>query len=344
MKIVFMGTPDFAVAALEAILEAGHQVAAVVTQPDKPKGRGKGIQITPVKACAQAHDIPVFQPARVKEKESVEVLRSYGADIFVVAAFGQIVSEEILSMPKYGCVNIHASLLPKYRGAGPIQWAIINGEEKTGVTIMQMDKGIDTGDMLMKEEVVIDPKETGDSLHDKLAAAGAKLIVEALPRIESGELVPVKQNDEEACYAKMLCKSMGKIDWQKSAVELDRLIRGVISWPGAYTGFRGKILKIWEEEVAPEEPIVQKNGSVSRELIVQENGSVSGELSAQNKAERDNVSVTPGMVVSVDRDAFYVKTGDGLLKILAVQPEGKKRMPVKDFLLGYQIRIGEKLE
>lgn len=374
MKIVFMGTPDFAVAALEAILEAGHQVAAVVTQPDKPKGRGKGIQITPVKACAQAHDIPVFQPARVKEKESVEVLRSYGADIFVVAAFGQIVSEEILSMPKYGCVNIHASLLPKYRGAGPIQWAIINGEEKTGVTIMQMDKGIDTGNMLMKEEVMIGPKETGDSLHDKLAAAGARLIVEALPKIEHGELVPVKQNDEEACYAKMLCKSMGKIDWQKSAVELDRLIRGVISWPGAYTGFRGKILKIWEEEVMPEDAtvlremavqekeivsgemivqkngsmsrktIVQENGSVSRKAIVQENGPVSGELSAQDNVERDNVSVTPGMVVGVDKDAFYVKTGDGLLKILAVQPEGKKRMPVKDFLLGYQIRIGEKLE
>lgn len=326
MKIVFMGTPDFAVAALEAILEAGHQVVAVVTQPDKPKGRGKGIQITPVKACAQSHGIPVFQPVRVKDKESVEVLRSYEADIFVVAAFGQIVSEEILSMPKYGCVNIHASLLPKYRGAGPIQWAIINGEEKTGVTIMQMDKGIDTGDMLMKEEVMIDLKETGDSLHDKLAAAGARLIVEALPKIERGELVPVRQNDEEACYAKMLCKSMGKIDWQKSAEELDCLIRGVISWPGAYTGFRGKILKIWEEEV------------------VSEDETASGAPIGQDKANFDGVSAAPGMVVGVDKDAFCVKTGDGLLKILAVQPEGKKRMPVKDFLLGYQIRIGENLE
>lgn len=325
MRIVFMGTPDFAVAALEAILEAGHQVAAVVTQPDKPKGRGKEIQITPVKACALSHDIPVFQPPRVKEKEAVDMLRSYEADIFVVAAFGQIVSEEILSMPKYGCVNIHASLLPKYRGAGPIQWAIINGEEKTGVTIMQMDKGIDTGDMLMKAEVAIDPKETGDSLHDKLAEAGARLIVEALPKIERGELAAVKQNDEEACYAKMLRKSMGQIDWQKSAKELDCLIRGLISWPGACTGFRGKNLKIWEEEVVPEKEILPDS-----QVPQDETGGDSGPAS-------------PGTVVRVDRNAFYVKTGEGFLKILAVQPEGKKRMPVKDFLLGYQIRIGEKL-
>ena len=210
MRVVFMGTPDFAVGALEAIIAAGHQVEAVVTQPDRPRGRGKEVQITPVKACAMAHEIPVFQPVRVKEKEAVEVLRSYGADIFVVAAFGQLLSEEILAMPKYGCVNIHASLLPKYRGAGPIQWAIIDGEEKTGVTIMQMDKGLDTGDMLMKTEVVIAPGETGDSLHDKLAAAGAELIVEALPKIERGEITPVRQNEEETCYAKRLDKSMRK--------------------------------------------------------------------------------------------------------------------------------------
>ncbi len=255
MKVVFMGTPDFSVDALEAILTAGHQVPAVVTQPDKPKGRGRGVQVTPVKACAQAHGIPVFQPVKVREKEAVEVLRSYHADVFVVAAFGQILSEEILTMPRYGCVNIHASLLPKYRGAGPIQWAIINGEEKTGVTIMQMDKGIDTGDMLLKTEVMIDPKETGDSLHDKLARAGAELIVEALPKIERGELVPVRQKDEESCYAKMLQKSMGQIDWQQSAKKLDCLIRGLISWPGACTRFRGKNLKIWEEEVASKEAL-----------------------------------------------------------------------------------------
>lgn len=322
MRIVFMGTPDFAVGALEAILQAGHQVAAVVTQPDKPKGRGKEIQVTPVKACAMAHGIPVFQPVKVKEKEAVETLRGYNADIFVVAAFGQLLSEEILSMPEYGCVNIHASLLPKYRGAGPIQWAIINGEEKTGVTIMQMDKGLDTGDMLLKEEVVIDPKETGDSLHDKLASVGAGLIVEALAKLERGELVPEKQNEEDTCYAKRLQKSMSRIDWQQSAGKLDCLIRGLISWPGAYTVLRGKNLKIWEIE------------AVERPRSVPEDSAV----------HSDPDAVLPGTVVAVTREAFYVKTGEGILKILAVQPEGKKRMPVKEFLLGYQVKAGEQLQ
>lgn len=319
MKIVFMGTPDFAVGALEALIEAGHQVVAVVTQPDKPKGRGKEIQMTPVKVCAMEHDIPVFQPVRIKAPEAVEVLRGYGADIFVVAAFGQILSGEILSMPRYGCVCIHASLLPKYRGAGPIQWAIINDEKTTGVTIMQMDEGIDTGDMLMKTEVAIDPWETGDSLHDKLAQAGARLIVEALPRIESGDVVPVRQSDEESCYASMLRKSMGRIDWQQSAGKLDCLIRGVISWPGASTVYRGKTLKIWKEEVVTEEELREKGVVIP-----------SGHLEA-------------GTVAAVEKDAFYVQTGDGILKLCVVQPEGKKRMEVKDFLLGYPVKVGEKL-
>lgn len=321
MRVVFMGTPDFAVGALEAIIAAGYQVAAVVTQPDRPRGRGKEVQITPVKACAMAHGIPVFQPVRVKEKEAVEVLRGYGADIFVVAAFGQILSEEILTMPKYGCVNIHASLLPKYRGAGPIQWAIIDGEEKTGVTIMQMDKGIDTGDMLMKREVVIDQKDTSDSLHDKLAEAGAGLIVEALPKIERGELTPVKQKEEEASHARMLQKAMGRIDWQLDAKKLDCLIRGLISWPGAYTGFRGKNLKIWEEEPLSDEEMASEGLAL----------------------QADDVHDVPGTVVAVKKGAFYVRTGAGILKILAVQPEGKKRMPVKEFLLGYQMKTGEQL-
>lgn len=318
MKIVFMGTPDFAVDVLEAVIAAGHQVVAVVTQPDKPKGRGKEMQMTPVKVCAQAHDIPVFQPVKIKETAAVETLGSYGADIFVVAAFGQIVSEEILSIPKFGCVCVHASLLPKYRGAGPIQWAIINGEKTTGVTIMQMDKGIDTGDMLMKAEVAIDPQETGDSLHDKLAQTGARLIVEALPKIERGELIPEKQNDEDSCYAKMLNKSMSKIDWQRSAKELDCLIRGLISWPGASTVYRGRNLKIWKEEVVAEEELRQMGVEPSEAMV-------------------------PGTVAAVDKGSFYVQTGDGILKISAVQPEGKKRMEVKDFLLGYPVKVGEKL-
>lgn len=315
MRVVFMGTPDFSVGALESLIEAGHQVAAVVTQPDKPKGRGKEVQMTPVKTCAQKHGIPVFQPVKIREPEAVETLRGYQADIFVVAAFGQILTEEILGMPRYGCVNIHASLLPKYRGAGPIQWAIINGEKITGVTIMQMDKGIDTGDMLLKTEVPIASDETGDTLHDKLAAAGARLIVEALAKIEAGDVTPVRQNDADSCYAKMLQKSMGKIDWQMEAEKLDCLIRGLISWPGASTVYRGKNLKIWQEEVASAEEMATGAGFMD--------------------------SATPGTVIRVDRDAFYVQTGQGVLKILAVQPEGKKRMAVKDFLLGYPVKPGD---
>lgn len=314
MKIVFMGTPEFAVGALEKIIEAGHQVVSVVTQPDKPKGRGKELHMTPVKICAITHAIPVFQPVKIKAPEAVKILREYEADIFVVAAFGQILSEEILAMPKYGCVNIHASLLPKYRGAGPIQWAIIDGEKKTGVTIMQMDKGLDTGDMLLQKEVEIDKRETGDSLHDKLAAAGAELIVEALPQIEAGKLTPRRQNDEESCYAKMLHKSMGKIDWNMPAEKLDCLIRGLLSWPGAYTVFRGKNLKIWEEE-----PVLP------------------GELLAEP------LEAEPGGIVRVEKDAFYVQCGDGILKVLSVQMEGKKRMSVRDFLLGYPMKPGEHL-
>lgn len=312
MKIVFMGTPDFAVGALDAIVEAGHQVTAVVTQPDKPKGRGKEMQMTPVKVCALSHGIPVFQPAKIKEPEAVEQLRGYEADLFVVAAFGQILSEEILSMPKYGCVNIHASLLPKYRGAGPIQWAIINGEKVTGVTIMQMEKGLDTGDMLFRREVEIVPDETADTLHDKLAAVGAELIVEAIPKIEAGEVTPEKQRGEDSSYAKMLTKAMGKIDWNMEAGKLDCLIRGLISWPGASTVFRGKTLKIWEEE-----PV--------------DAGSLRG--AAEGAA--------PGTVVLVEKDAIYIQTGKGVLKVKAVQPEGKKRMAVKDFLLGYPVKAGE---
>lgn len=328
MRVVFMGTPDFAVDALAAIIEAGHDVAAVVTQPDKPKGRGKELQMTPVKACAVAHGIPVFQPVKVKEKEAVERLRGYGAEVFVVAAFGQILSEEILTMPKYGCINIHASLLPKYRGAAPIQWAIINGETVTGVTIMQMDRGIDTGDMLMKKEVPITAKETADSLHDKLAQAGAKLIVEALPKLARGELVPVKQNEEESCYARMLQKSMSRIDWQKGAKELDCLIRGLISWPGASCTYHGKTLKIWEEKAVKAEELAAEN--------------VVGQTE-EAQAAKPSEEPAPGTVVRVEKEAFYVQTGDGILKITAVQPEGKKRMAVKNFLLGYPVQAGDRL-
>lgn len=313
MKVVFMGTPDFAVDALQAIIEAGHEVTAVVTQPDKPKGRGKEMQATPVKTCALEHHIPVFQPVKVKEPEAVETLRSYEADIFVVVAFGQILSEEILQMPKYGCVNIHASLLPKYRGAGPIQWAIIDGEKETGITIQQMDKGVDTGDILFQSVVSIDAKETGESLFEKLAKAGAALIVEALPKIEAGEVTPRKQDESQASHAKMLQKSMSRIDWNRKAAELDCLIRGMISWPGASSGYHGKTLKIWQQE-----PVAKD------------------QLPAEALAGAE-----PGTVIAVEKDAIYVQTGEGALKLTEVQLEGKKRMAVKDFLLGYPVQPGE---
>ena len=310
MRIVFMGTPDFAVGALRAIVEAGHQVVAVVTQPDKPKGRSKELQITPVKACALEYGIPVFQPVKIRLPEALEQLRTYEADVFVVAAFGQILSEEILSMPRYGCINIHASLLPKYRGAGPIQWAVIDGEKETGITIMQMDKGIDTGDILLQKKVPIDAHETGESLFGKLEKTGAELIVEALPKIERGELKPVRQQEKKASYAKMLDKSMGEINWQESAQKLDCLIRGLISWPGAYTYYRGKMLKIWMEEPA---------------------------------AGWADAACEPGTICEVAKDHFCVQTGDGALRIREVQLEGKKRMAVKDFLLGCHMTSGEKL-
>lgn len=304
MKIVFMGTPDFASGALEALIEAGHEITAVYTQPDKPKGRGKEVQMTPVKEVALKHNIPVYQPVRIKNAEEVEVLRGISADIYVVAAFGQILSQEILDIPKYGCVNIHASLLPKYRGAAPIQWAVIDGEEKTGVTIMQMNAGCDTGDILYTKEYVLDPKETGASLFDKLMVLGAKAIVEALPLIEAGKLTPIPQNDAEATHAAKLTKELGKLDFNKPAAILERLIRGLNSWPSAYTSFRNKQLKIWEAEV------VEASG-------------------------------IPGTIVAVDKESFTIATGEGGLRILSLQLEGKKRMETKDFLLGYPVSVGE---
>lgn len=311
MNILFMGTPDFAVGALEAIVQAGHKVVCAVTQPDKPKGRGKEMQMTPVKQCALKYDIPVFQPVKIKAPEAVEELKKYNADIFIVAAFGQILSEEILYMPRYGSINIHASLLPKYRGAAPIQQAILDGEKETGITIMQMDKGLDTGDMLMKCTVAIDAKETGGSLHDKLCKAGAELVVKALPLIEENKLVPGKQKEEEASYVKMLTKAMGHIDWTKDAESIDRLVRGLNSWPSAYTYYNKKSLKIWEAE--PYNTLQEAKA---------------GE------------EMKPGSVVKAEKNAFYVQTGNGLLKVTEVQLEGKRRMQVKDFLLGYELPAG----
>lgn len=306
MKIVFMGTPDFAAGALKAIIEAGHEVTLVVTQPDRAKGRSDKLIPSPVKEVALEHNIPVFQPLKIKTPEAVAELRKYDADIFVVAAFGQIISQEILDMPRYGCVNIHASLLPKYRGASPIQRVILDGEKKTGVTIMQMDAGIDTGDMLYKVETEISDEDTFETLHDRLTGIGAEAIVEALPLIESGELVPEKQDDSQSCYAKLIKKEMGKIDFNKSAEEVSRLVRGMNPWPSAYTFLSGKQMKIWRVSVLP---------------------------------QTDDKAV-PGEIVELTKDGITVKCGEGSVKILELQLEGKKRMAAKDFLLGAKPEVG----
>lgn len=308
MKIIFMGTPDFSVGTLEALVEAGHEVVLAVTQPDKPKGRGKEMQFTPVKECALKYNIPVYQPRRVREAECIEELRKYEADIMVVVAFGQILPKEILEMTPYGCVNVHASLLPKYRGAAPIQWSIIDGEEVTGVTTMQMDEGLDTGDMLLKTEIPMDAKETGGSLHDKLADAGAKLCVETLKALEEKTVTPVPQGETTTSYAKMLDKQLGNIDWNQSGIAIERLIRGLTPWPSAYTRWNGKVMKIWDAQVM--------EGSSDKE---------------------------PGTIVKVEKDAFFVQTGEGLLKVCELQIPGKKRMDAGAFLRGYQVKAGEVL-
>ena len=311
MKVIFMGTPDFAVGTLETLIEAGHEVVLAVTQPDKPKGRGKEMQYTPVKECALKHDIPVFQPIRVREAECIEELRKYNADIMVVVAFGQILPKEILEMCTYGCVNVHASLLPKYRGSAPIQWAIIDGEEVTGVTTMQMDEGLDTGDMLLKTEIPVEPKETGGSLFDKLAQAGAKLCVETLEALQNGTVTPIPQGETTTAYAKMLDKQLGDINWNKTAVEIERLIRGLTPWPSAYTNWNEKVMKIWDAEVSD--------------------------------IDVEMEDAKPGTIVKVEKDAFYVQTGEGLLKVCELQIPGKKRMDAGAFLRGYQVKVGEEL-
>ena len=305
MKVIFMGTPDFSVGTLEALIEAGHEVVLAVTQPDKPKGRGGKMQYPPVKEVALEHDIPVFQPKKIRDPQSIEELRKYEADVMVVIAFGQILPKEILKMTTYGCINVHASLLPKYRGAAPIQWAVINGERVSGVTTMQMDEGLDTGDMIMKTEVVLDEKETGGSLHDKLALEGAKLCVHTLKVLEEKTAVWEKQEDSPTEYARMLDKKLGDIDWTKDAASIERLIRGLNPWPSAYTKWNSKIMKIWEADVL--------------------------------EGQTDQM---PGTIVKVEKDGFCVQTGTGLIKVLSLQIPGKKRMDAGAFLRGYPMEEG----
>ncbi len=309
MKIVYMGTPDFSVPALDALVSGGHEVAAVVTQPDKPKGRGKAVQMTPVKERALALGIPVYQPAKVKDEAFFSQLEAMKPDVIVVAAFGQILPQRILSLPPYGCINIHASLLPKYRGAAPIQWAIIDGEKETGITTMVMNAGLDTGDMLEKTVIPIEKKETGGSLHDKLSAAGGPLILSTLAKLSEGTLRPIPQTEEGTCYARMLSKSLGDINWSQEGAAIERLIRGLNPWPSAYTHLNGKTLKIWEADVLAED---------------------------SGKA--------PGQVARADEAGLWVATGKGTLSITSLQLEGKKRMGFDAFLRGFPIETGTRFE
>lgn len=325
MKIVFMGTPDFAVPALKALAEsAKHEVSLVVTQPDRPRGRSGKPAPSDVKLCAEQYGIPVFQPEKVREEAAVERLRRENADIFVVAAFGQLLPKTILEMPRFGCINIHGSLLPAYRGAAPVQWAVLDGQKEAGDTIMQMNEGLDTGDILMQESIPLSADETAGSLYDKLSSMGGPLLLKALDAIEAGTVTPVPQGDSGTHYAKMLRKEMGNIDWTKSAEEIGRLVRGLNPWPSAYTHWNGKMLKIWMAE-----PVTQEELSA---------------LGCDEKNGMDLKEAQPGTVMIVTKDTLMVQTGDGLLALTELQMEGKKRMPVQTFLMGCRLQTGEKLE
>ncbi|MCI6056562.1 methionyl-tRNA formyltransferase [Anaerotignum sp.] len=305
MRVIFMGTPDFAVPSLEALLTK-HEVVLVVTQPDKPKGRGKKMVPTPVKACALEHGIPVLQPEKVKEPEFVEQLRSYEPDLIAVTAFGQILSEPILEMPKYGCINVHGSLLPKYRGAAPMQWSIIDGEKVIGITTMYMAKGLDSGDMLLKAEVEITDEDTFATIHDKMAVTGANLLLDTLDQLEAGTLERIPQDHDAATYAPMITKETGHIDWSKNRQDIINLIRGLNPVPAAYTIYEEEVLKIFGASLSD----------------VQANSAANGEI------------------VAVVKKGFVVKCGDGCLLITEVQARGGKRMMTDAYLRGHAMKEG----
>ena len=308
LKIVFMGTPDFAVPCLKTLNE-NYEVIAVITQPDRPKGRGQKLTPSPIKEYALEHNLTVLQPEKIKTSETEEQLKKLAPDLIVVVAFGQILSKAILDIPQLGCINVHASLLPKYRGAAPIHWSIINGETKTGITTMYMDVGLDTGDIILKEEVSISAKMNTGELHDTLMNIGAKTLLQTIKQIAEGSVVRNKQNDAEASYAPLLTKELERINWLLPAQEIYNLVRGLNPWPVAFSIFKGKKLKIWQTKVI------------------------------------DNVTIGEiGTVLSLTETGFTVQTGKGILEILELQPESKRKMTAKDFVCGNQISINDKLE
>lgn len=311
MKIVFMGTPDFAKTILEGVVNDGHEIVAVYTQPDRPKGRSGQPVASPVKEYALNKGFTVCQPERIKRPEEVEILKGYPADVFVVAAYGQILSKEILDMPKYCCINAHGSLLPHLRGSSPIQRAIANGDEKTGVTVQRMDVGMDSGDIIMMESIPIEDKDDEDSMYEKLAVLGSKLVNETLRKIEDNTTTYTKQDESKVTFAPMLTKEEGLVDFNMSARLIDCKVRGFKKWPTAYSFVNGKMLKIYETGVVSEIP--------------------------ETEIPKD-----PGYFV-VTKKKLYVTTGDGLLELLEVQPEGKKRMGAMDFARGQRIETGTRI-
>ncbi len=299
MNVIFMGTPGFAVPTLEKLHEKGHNVALVVTQPDKPSGRGKKLKKSEVKEKAEELELEIFQPDKIKKQEHIEVLKSYNPDVIVVVAYGQILSKEILTLPKYGCINVHASLLPKLRGAAPLNWAIIKGERKTGVTTMQMDVGLDTGDMLLRAEVAIDEDMNVGDLHDILMHKGADLLIETLDKIEKDELVPEKQDDSLSNYAPMFNNENRKIDWNLNAKNIHDLIRGLSPWPTAYFTMDEKTVKVYRASYI-----------------------------------NDDSDYQPGYVIKANNEGIFVKAKDGIVILKEIQMPGKKKMAVDAYLRG----------
>lgn len=305
MKIVFMGTPDFAVPCLEALIKSGYDVCGVFTQPDKPKGRGYALAPPPVKVTALENNIPVYQPTTLKDGEALTILNELSPDCIVVVAYGKILPKDILDLPRYGCINVHASLLPKYRGAAPIQWSVINGETETGVTTMYMDVGLDTGDMIMKKSCEIGENETAGQLHDKLSSLGAQLIVDTVKALENGSATREKQDDSQSCYSPMLDKSLCRIDWNQTAQQVHNKVRGLSPWPVAVASINGKKVKIHQTVKCAD-------------------------------------SGTPGEIISLS--PLTVACGCGSVIINELQLEGKKRMDSGSFLNGHKLSIGDKFE
>lgn len=307
LRILFMGTPQFACPTLQMLVDRGENVIAVVTQPDRPKGRGQQLQFPPVKELALSHDIPVMQPVKVRAPEAVEAIREFDPDLIIVVAFGQILPKALLDIPRYGCINIHASLLPRYRGAAPLNWCIINGERETGITTMLMDVGLDTGDMLLKKTTAITPEDDATSLHDRLSALGAETMAETLDLLLAGELRPEKQDDSLSSYAPMLKKELGEINWNSPTEKIINLVRGVTPWPGAYTKIDGKVVKI-------------------------------------HKVHAGSGRGTPGEVLKTGKAGIEAATKDGSIIIEELQLEGKKRLKAAEFLAGCRVESGSFFE